>query len=50
MIPIWGHFCADLARCLQAFVCVGGRHADVYDRDVGLLGIDEREQLLGVCG
>src|SRR3954454_15629586 len=41
---------ADLAGRAQPLVGVAGRHADVDDRDVGLVGADLAEQVLGVAG
>src|SRR4051812_42225664 len=38
---------ADLMRGLDALVGLGRRHADVHDRDVGLVLVDRLEQLVG---
>ena len=37
-------------RGAQALVGVGRRHPDVDDRDVGLVGADLAQQVLGVAG
>jgi hypothetical protein len=41
---------ADPQRRAQPVVCVGRRHADVDHRDVGLVGVDLAQQVLGVAG
>src|SRR5262249_30780966 len=41
---------ADPLGCDQAFVGMGGRHLDVDDRHVGMLGGHDPKELLGVIG
>ena len=48
--PVSGVLVADLGRGAQALVGVRRRHADVDDRDVGLVGADLAQQVLGVAG
>ena len=45
-----GQLGADLLGGAQALVGVGRRHAHVDDRDVGLVGADLAQQVLGVAG
>jgi hypothetical protein len=45
-----GVLLADLLRRDEPLVGVRGRHADVDDRDVGVVGADLQQQLLGVAG
>ena len=45
-----GGVAPDLLRRDQPFVRVGGRHADVDDGDVGRIGCDKLQQLVGGAG
>ena len=49
-MPTCGCVAPDLLRGDQSFVGVGGRHADVDDGDVGGVGGDVLEELVGVAG
>ena len=48
--PHVGLLGADALRGAQAVVGVGGRHAHVDDRDVGLVRGDLADQVVGVSG